>query len=119
MGNVWLFLREACMRMTTTSLAFAGVLLALTVGTAAPGSAPGSASGSAAVVGCNKQPNQGLSSPCGAVEFAAQTKRPRVTIYRRYVNPRPNALRQCYSWLAREYRVSGPVITPQMRCWWE
>ena len=103
------------MRMTTTSLAFAGVLLALTVGTAAPGSAPGSA----AVVGCNKQPNQGLSSPCGAVEFAAQTKRPRVTIYRRYVYPRPNALRQCYSWLAREYRVSGPVITPQMRCWWE
>lgn len=111
MGNVWLSLREACMQMTTTSLAFAGVLLALAVGTAAPGSA--------AVAGCNKQPNQGLSSTCGAVEFAAQTKRPRVTIYRRYVYPRPNAVRQCYSWLAREYRVSGPVITPQMRCWWE
>src|SRR6476620_2895980 len=35
MGNVWLSLREACMRMTTTSLALAGVLLALTLGTAA------------------------------------------------------------------------------------
>ncbi|MGB8185823.1 MAG: hypothetical protein WCF37_12435 [Pseudolabrys sp.] len=47
------------MRMTTTSLAFAGAFLALTAGTATPGSA--------AVAGCNKQPNQGLSSTCGAV----------------------------------------------------
>src|SRR4029077_8084525 len=73
MGDVWLSLREACMRMTTTSLAFAGVLLTLTLGTAV--------SGSAAVSGCNKQPNQDLSSRCSALEFAAQTKRPRVTIY--------------------------------------
>jgi hypothetical protein len=51
-------------------------------------------------------------------EFAAQTNRPRITIYpRRY--PGPNATRQCRSWLVKEYRVSGPVIVPQMRCWWE
>jgi hypothetical protein len=56
---------------------------------------------------------------CNVREFAAQTKRPRVTIYRRSVYPRPNAVRQCYSWLATEYRVSGTVIVPQMRCWWE
>ena len=52
-------------------------------------------------------------------ELAAQTKRPRVTIYPRRVYPGPNAKRQCRSWLVREYRVSGPVIVPQMRCWWE
>jgi hypothetical protein len=42
-----------------------------------------------------------------------------VTIYRRRVSLPPNAVRQCRSWLAREYRVSGPVIVPQMYCWWE
>jgi hypothetical protein len=54
-----------------------------------------------------------------AREFAAQKKRPRVTIYPRRVYPGPYAKRQCYSWLATEYRVSGTVVTPQMRCWWE
>jgi predicted small secreted protein len=33
--------------------------------------------------------------------------------------PGPNAVRQCVSWLAPEYRPSGTVITPHMRCWWE
>lgn len=58
-------------------------------------------------------------SGCAETEFAAQKKRPRVTIYPRRVYPGPYAKRQCYSWLVTEYRVSGPVITPQMRCWWE
>jgi hypothetical protein len=52
-------------------------------------------------------------------DFAAQKKRPRVTIYPRRVYPGPYAKRQCYSWLVTEYRVSGTVVTPQMRCWWE
>jgi hypothetical protein len=52
-------------------------------------------------------------------EFAAQKKRSRVVIYGRRSYPGPNAVRQCRSWLAREYRVSGPVIVPQMYCWWE
>jgi hypothetical protein len=51
-------------------------------------------------------------------ELAAQTNRPRITIYPRRYLP-PNATRQCRSWLVKEYRVSGPVIVPQMRCWWE
>jgi hypothetical protein len=59
---------------------------------------------------------EGVNCPA---EFAAQTKRPRVTIYPRHVYPGPNARRQCRAWLAQEYRVSGPVIVPQMRCWWE
>jgi hypothetical protein len=51
------------------------------------------------------------------VEFAAQS-RPRVTIHPRRSHPGPNSKRYCRSWLAKEYRVSGPVIVPQMRCWW-
>jgi hypothetical protein len=31
----------------------------------------------------------------------------------------PDAVRQCESWLATEYRPSGTVIVPRMRCWWE
>src|SRR5262245_79759 len=33
--------------------------------------------------------------------------------------PGPNAVRQCVSWLATEHRLSGTVVTPQMRCWWQ
>ena len=33
--------------------------------------------------------------------------------------PGRDAVRQCTSWLATEYRPSGTVVTPQMRCWWE
>ena len=36
-----------------------------------------------------------------------------------YEYPGPGAVRQCTSWLASENRLSGPVIVPQMRCWWE
>jgi len=50
-------------------------------------------------------------------EFAAQS-RPRIVIRPR-IHPGPNAQRYCRSWLAKEYRVSGTVIVPQMRCWWE
>src|SRR5262245_18253653 len=52
-------------------------------------------------------------------DLSAQTRRTRVTVYRRRVSLPPNAVRQCRAWLAREYRVSGPVIVPQMYCWWQ
>lgn len=77
-------------------------------------SAGGAIPASAQQSDCNDQ----TLANCPA-ERAAQKKRPRVTIYPRRVYPGPNAKRQCRSWLAREYRVSGPVIVPQMRCWWE
>lgn len=50
-------------------------------------------------------------------EFAAQSVRPRITIHPRH-RPGRYSTRYCRSWLAREYRVSGPVIVPQMRCFW-
>jgi hypothetical protein len=51
-------------------------------------------------------------------EFAAQS-RPRITVHPSRNFPGPNAKRYCRSWLVTEYRPSGPVITPQMVCWWQ
>jgi hypothetical protein len=49
-------------------------------------------------------------------DYTAQS-RPRIVVHpRRHLGP--NAKRHCKFWLAKEYRASGTVITPQMRCWW-
>jgi hypothetical protein len=87
-------------------LALIGLILVLCAGAQLPASAQPSV--------CNNE----TSADC-RTERAVQKKRPRVTIYPRRVYPGPNARRECRSWLAQEYRVSGPVIVPQMRCWWE
>jgi len=50
-------------------------------------------------------------------ELSAQS-RPHIVIRPYRTSPGPNSKRYCHSWLVKEYRVSGPVITPQMRCWW-
>lgn len=52
-------------------------------------------------------------------EYTAQS-RPRIVIHprRRYLPP--NAKRHCKFWLAKQIWPNGqPVITPQMRCWWQ
>jgi hypothetical protein len=93
------------MMRIATGLAFGGAIFAMVVGAASMASA---------------DPLQsGVATAPPAREFSAQKKRPRVTIYPRRVYPGPYAKRQCYSWLVTEYRVSGTVVTPQMRCWWE
>ena len=65
-------------------------------------------------------------------EFSAQSRteqeRPRIRVrppaaypYPRpddYSWPGPGAVRQCVDWYATEYRPSGTVVTPQMRCRW-
>ena len=54
-----------------------------------------------------------------ATDDISAQRRPRVTIYPRgHYYPGPNAKRYCQSWLEREYRVSGTVIVPRMRCEW-
>jgi hypothetical protein len=45
--------------------------------------------------------------------------RTRIRVTPVYQNPGPNAVRQCTSWLAEEYRLSGTVIVPHVSCWWE
>src|SRR5262245_48018017 len=92
-----------------------GLISALVIGASTPAlSDPSGCSGQMhAQAACT---SSGASS---VQEFAAQKKRTRVTVYGRRTYLPPNAVRQCRSWLAREYRVSGPVIVPQMYCWWE
>ncbi len=51
-------------------------------------------------------------------EFAAQS-RPRITVNPQHKYLSPNAKRHCEAWLAKEYRVSGTVIVPKERCWWQ
>ena len=76
-----------------------------------------------------------------AAEISAQTRTDRVRprprtqlrVYPRYPRrnfhtfyplpypveyPGPRAVRQCVSRLVPEYRPSGTVIVPRMRCWW-
>ena len=52
-------------------------------------------------------------------EFAAQSSRPRITIYPRQKHLTANSVRQCRAQLVKEYRPSGTVIVPRMQCWWE
>ena len=93
------------MMRIATGLGFGGLIFAVAVGAASTASA--------------NDLGSGVSTGPLSREFVAQKKRPRVTIYPRRVYPGPYAKRQCYSWLVTEYRVSGTVVTPQMRCWWE
>jgi hypothetical protein len=66
-------------------------------------------------------------APAAAIAGAYQThaltaqtrRRQRVIIRPRRVRPGPISHRICRSWLAEEYRPSGTVIVPQMRCWWD
>jgi hypothetical protein len=67
----------------------------------------------------------GAKSSAMSLEVSGQT---RLRIYPRrrgellpgdyYYYPGPNGVRVCQSWLHRELRLSGPVVTPQMRCRW-
>ena len=81
-----------------------------------------SATGPAAPVSSNE-------SIVHSAELSAQSRqRPRVRVtppavydYPRpgpYAWPGPGYVRQCVDWYATEHRVSGTVITPQMRCRW-
>jgi hypothetical protein len=69
-----------------------------------------------------------LAMPGAAQHAAAQTQaspmtrpsqpplryaRPRIEI-----NPRPLLYRRCIDWYELQYRPSGTVLYPQMRCWW-
>ena len=104
----------------TTGLAVAGSIFAFSVGAMVPASAVSSACDGQhrhRALACPDTPPESASP--STREFAAQNNRPRVTIYPRRIYPGPNATRQCRSWLVTEYRVSGPVIVPRMRCWWE
>ena len=84
---------------------------------------------SAEFFGCNDKPGRVLSTGTSGYgartsarythELAAQSTRPRITIYPRQNVVGRNSVRQCRATLVKEYRVSGTVIVPRMNCWWE
>jgi hypothetical protein len=49
----------------------------------------------------------------GAQSASPYYARPRIQI-----NPRPPLYRRCVDWYELQYRPSGTVLYPQMRCWW-
>jgi hypothetical protein len=59
-----------------------------------------------------------------ATDLSAQSRRAvrraprRVPIYRGSHYPGPNAVRLCHAYYEQEYRPSGTVIVPRMRCHW-
>lgn len=58
-----------------------------------------------------------------AEEFSAQSRKVlrrgrRVPVYGGSSYPGPNAVRICNAWYEQEYRPSGTVIVPRMRCHW-
>lgn len=76
---------------------------------------------------------QATDTPTVLAQNRPRRARPHIRVrprypYRRYHSPYPlpyateypgpNAVRQCTDWYATEYRPSGPVIVPKMRCWW-
>jgi len=54
-----------------------------------------------------------------SLEFAAQSTRPRVTVYPRSRKLKSSAKRHCHVSLVTENRASGPVIVPRQQCWWQ
>ncbi len=58
-------------------------------------------------------------APGGQRQELSAQRRPHITIYPRHRRLSPNAKRYCHFWLAQEYRLSGTVIVPRQRCWWQ
>jgi hypothetical protein len=92
----------------------AAIGLAMTVGTLSTAQAQTAAT--------DARPS--LKAPA-ASDLSAQTRRPRVRIYREdergvypSYNPGPSAVRECTATYVREYRPSGTVIVPRMNCFW-
>ena len=49
----------------------------------------------------------------------AQTRTTSIVVTPRSQRLSPDARRHCEAWLEKEYRVSGTVIVPRQRCWWQ
>jgi hypothetical protein len=52
-------------------------------------------------------------SPIAQPNQPPRYARPRIEI-----NPAPLLHRRCVDWYELQYRPSGTVLYPQMRCWW-
>jgi hypothetical protein len=94
------------------------------------GAVPAAPSGSAAPV--RVEPAAPLMTDLSA-QNRPKRKRPQLRVTPRYPSartntpyprgydfhyPGPNARRECVARLVQEFRPSGPVVVPRMRCWW-
>jgi hypothetical protein len=66
---------------------------------------------------------EALATQAMAFEASAQSRRnrrarTRIQVYPRRYHLSPTAKRDCISWLEPEWRLSGTVIVPRLRCWW-
>jgi hypothetical protein len=58
-------------------------------------------------------------SAAAPISGASETARPPARHARRIViNPLPLRYRRCTDWYELQNRPSGPVLYPQMHCWW-
>jgi hypothetical protein len=73
-------------------------------------------------LGCELTAASAAETAPAAFDASAQARRrppTRIIVTpRRYSYPGPGAMRHCTSWLEPDYRPSGTVIMPRMRCWW-
>lgn len=101
------------LRKLCNAFAILALLLALGAGFARQASAE--------FFGCDDQHHARAITHTRIAAYATEPSvqaQPRVIIHpRRHHLPR-NAKRYCRSWLVKEYRVSGTVVVPRMRCWW-
>lgn len=56
--------------------------------------------------------------PLEATGQVRRRPRTQLRVYRNGAYLPPNAVRECNSWLEQEFRPSGTVIVPRMRCRW-
>ena len=57
-------------------------------------------------------------TPAAPLAQPGQPSPPRYARPRIEINPAPLLHRRCVDWYELQYRPSGTVLYPQMRCWW-
>lgn len=93
---------------------WAGVACAL-VAVGVSGNSPAQAQGANARDGQRVSIAQGLDVTAQSRRRRAAT---RIRVERQNSYLPPNAVRECHAWYEQEFRPSGTVIVPRMRCRW-
>jgi acetyl esterase/lipase len=66
----------------------------------------------------NTVPLAAAQTPSSPMTRTSQPPSPRYARPRIEINPAPLLHRRCVDWYELQYRPSGTVLYPQMRCWW-
>jgi hypothetical protein len=69
------------------------------------------------VLGISQHANA-QTQPAPVVQPGVRYLPPRYARPRIEINPLPLLHRRCTDWYELQYRPSGTVLYPQMRCWW-